>query len=93
MLVQIASTDILRPFHFALIRHQFTGDNIHKGRFSLAVGTDETDMFPFNRRNDTSLKIARSPNPWVRCSTFNMLIFPHILLLCSVVSINSPLQV
>ena len=49
MLVQIADADILRPFHFALIRHQFTGDNIHKGRFSLAVGTDETDMFPLQQ--------------------------------------------
>ena len=29
---------------------------------------------PFKSRNDTSLKIARSPNPCVRCSTFNMLI-------------------
>mgnify|MGYP000599902116 CR=1 FL=1 len=34
---------------------------------------------PFNRRKDTSLKIALSPNPCVRCSTFNILIlFPFV---------------
>ena len=29
---------------------------------------------PFRRRKDTSLKMARSPKPWVRCSTFKILI-------------------
>ena len=29
---------------------------------------------PFNRRKETSVKIARSPKPWLRCSTFKILI-------------------
>ena len=45
MLVQIAHPDIFRPLYFAFIRHQLPGDDIHEGGFSLAVGTDETDMF------------------------------------------------
>ncbi len=45
MLVQIADTDIFRPIHFSLIRHELAGDNIHKSRFAFAIGTDEADMF------------------------------------------------
>ena len=45
MLVQIADTDIFRPFHFSLIRHELADDNIHKSRFAFAIGTDEADMF------------------------------------------------
>ena len=30
---------------------------------------------PFSRRKDTSWKIARSPKPWERFCTFNILIF------------------
>ena len=29
---------------------------------------------PFKSRNDTSVKMARSPKPWLKCSTFNILI-------------------
>ena len=49
MLIQISCMYILRPFYFSFIRHKLSGHNIHKGRFSLAVGTDETDMFPLQQ--------------------------------------------
>ena len=47
MLVQIADMDIFGPFDLAFIRHQFSGDNVHKSGFSFAVGTYQTDMFAF----------------------------------------------
>ena len=40
MLVQIADTYILCPFNLTLIRHQLSGDDVHKGGFSLAVCAD-----------------------------------------------------
>ena len=45
MLIQISCMYILRPFYFSFIRHKLSGHNIHKGRFSLSVGSYKTDVF------------------------------------------------
>ena len=47
MLIEVADVDVFGPFDFALIRLQMSGDDVHESGFSLAVGTDESDMFAF----------------------------------------------
>ena len=45
MLVQIAYIYIFCPFHFAFIRHQFSGDDIHKSGFAFTISTHKTNVF------------------------------------------------
>ena len=47
MLVQIACSYILRPFHLSLVRRKFPGNDTHKGRFTLSVCSYKTDVLPF----------------------------------------------
>ena len=47
MLVQISNTDIFRPFYRSFIWHQMPGNNIHKGRLSFPIGTDQSNVFSF----------------------------------------------
>ena len=47
MLVQIAGTDVLGPFHLALVRLQFACDDVHKGGFSFTIGAYQSDMLSF----------------------------------------------
>ena len=45
VLVQIARTNALRPFHFSFIRRKLTGDDIHKSRLAFSVGAHQSDVF------------------------------------------------
>ena len=45
MLIQITDTDIFGPFDLAFIRHQLSGNDIHKGGLSFSVCTDQPDVF------------------------------------------------
>ena len=56
VLIQIAHTDIFGPFHFAFIRHELSGDNIHKGRFPLAVGADQANMLSLEQAEGNIMK-------------------------------------
>ena len=56
VLIQIAHTDIFGPFHFAFIRHKLSGDNIHKGRFPLAVGADQANMLSLEQAEGNIMK-------------------------------------
>ena len=47
VLVEVADANVPGPFDLALVRHEFSGDDIHEGGFSFAVGTDKTDVFAF----------------------------------------------
>ena len=44
MLIQVSYTDIFCPLNLPFIRLQFSGDNAHEGRFTLAVGAHQTDV-------------------------------------------------
>ena len=56
VLVKIADTHIFGPFYFSFIRLQFSGDNAHKCGFSLAIGSDKTDMLTFEQTERYILK-------------------------------------
>ena len=49
-------------------------DQVDESYLDVFKGEDGPMCSPFRRRKDTSLKMARSPKPWVRCSTFKILI-------------------
>ena len=46
-LVEVADANVPGPFDLAFVRHEFSGDDIHEGGFSFAVGTDKADVFAF----------------------------------------------
>ena len=45
MLIQIANTHMLVPFHLALIRCKCACYNIHKGTFTFTICSNQSDMF------------------------------------------------
>ena len=49
VLIQITHADVFRPLDLTLIRHQLAGNDIHKRRFSLAVGTDKSNVLPLQQ--------------------------------------------
>ena len=56
MLVQITDSYIFRPFNLAFIRHQLSGDHTHKRGFSLAVGTDQSNMLTLQQTKGNIFK-------------------------------------
>ena len=47
MLVQVTDTDVFCPLDSAFVGLQFSGNDVHEGRFSFAVGSDQADVFTF----------------------------------------------
>ena len=56
VLVEVTNAHIFGPFYFSLIRLQLPGDNAHKCGFSLAIGSDKTNMLTFEQTERYILK-------------------------------------
>ena len=61
MLIQIACPDIFCPFYLALIRRQLSRDNIHKGGFTLSVGSHQADVLSLQQPERNILEYGPVP--------------------------------
>ena len=49
MLVKVSGTDVLGPFYFTFVRHQFSCHDTHKRGLTFTVCTDKSDMFSLKK--------------------------------------------
>ena len=79
MLVQVTDTDVFCPLDSAFVGLQFSGNDVHEGRFSFAVGSDQADVFTFEETERHVVENRTVAETVGRCSTVMMLILLFLL--------------
>ena len=49
MLVKVSGTDVLGPFYFTFVRHQFSCHDTHKRGLTFTICANKSDMFSLKK--------------------------------------------